>query len=469
MLTFKTQFPIANTKSVEDLLECIRIWITGSPHSKMKNMLGTSKLVDGASHVAVDESLSCSSYKDNEQEIAGVRYEKKEDGEVRWITDVVGCKKYAANSFVVSVQLDVDSELPVERLDQGKRPYILKSIMQHLGGGQDGALTVSDSPIKLEEKDVSLAANLVCGNAGLAMPIAYVSADNQNRPFIDIDQTAKWLSGMAHVVVEPSRAFSFSLMREVYSENAYGGAVCIYWPDGIGKWLFLPGGKYSDSKEMQIAISRKVRSSLLSQRTRKECTWSYLQELLARKRLQELIDSGSKNIDEYIRHFDVEISSKDEEIRRLEAELSRARYARQFSNDSSDRKENDITLHSTENDFYQAERLDIIIDVLETAANNSEQNSRRKDVLSDIASRHRNSGERDRILDQLKNVLRQYTAMTPAVRASLEALGFEISDDGKHYKLIYRKDTRYPFILAKSGSDWRGGMNAFSDLKRRLF
>jgi hypothetical protein len=59
--------------------------------------------------------------------------------------------------------------------------------------------------------------------------------------------------------------------------------------------------------------------------------------------------------------------------------------------------------------------------------------------------------------------------MTSSNRAELESLGFDIQDDGKHYKLIYRGDARYPFILAKTGSDWRGGMNAFSDLKRRIF
>lgn len=467
MLTFKTQFPVDYSKSADDLLECARTWVAGSPHSELAAQLYSTKLQDGTSLSSTNESLNCSVFRDPEIEIAGVRYEKREDGEIRWVTDVVGSKD--KGSFVVAVQLSVDSELPVERLDQGKRPYILKSLMQHIGGGVDGDLTVSDTPVRLQEQDLSLAADIICANANYAMPVVYVSADQHNKPFVDADQIAKWLSGMAHVVVEPSRSFSFKLMHHVYGENAYGGAVGIYWPDGVGKWLFLPAGKYSDPKEMQIAVAKKVRASLLSQRTKRECTWSNLHELIARKRLQELRDSGSGDIDEYIRHFDAEISSKDEEIRRLETELSRAKYSRQPINEIDAEKVSGLTLASKERDLHQAERLDILIDVLKPAAEAAEPNSRRRDILQDFIDQNENSGERDAILERLKQALRQYNSMTPLVRAELESLGFVIHDEGKHYKLIYRNDSRYPFILAKTGSDWRGGMNAFSDLKRRVF
>lgn len=467
MLTFKTQFPLDTTKTTEDLLECARAWISGSPHSELSSVLKSTKLQDGTSLSAENESIQSASHKELERETAGVRYEKREDGEIRWITDVVGSK--SQDGFTVAVQLSVDSELPVERLDQGKRPYVLKSLMERVGGGADGNLLVSDKPIKLEDSELSLAADIICARAGCAMPVVYVSADDADRPFIDPDQTAKWLSGMAHVVVEPSRSFSFKLMREVYGENAYGGAVGIYWPDGIGKWLFLPTGNNSDPKEMQIAVSRKVRSSLLSQRTRRECTWSYLQEQIARRRLQELKESGSNNIEEYVQHFDAEITAKDEEIQRLEAELSRARYARQLPNSASGGSDASLFLASKEKDFYQGERLDIVVEALKAAADAAELHGRRRDILNDIVEQNNNSGERDQILDRLKQVLRQYDSMTSSVRAELEALGFSILEDGKHYKLVFHNDPRYPFILAKTGSDWRGGLNAFSDLKRRIF
>jgi hypothetical protein len=406
---------------------------------------------------------------DERHALAGARYEKTEADNVVWTTDVIGAKDNANSSFMVSIQLSVDSELPVEHLDQGRRPYVIKSIMEYLGGGNDGDLQVSDAPCMLTDNDIATAANLICGKSGVSLPIVYVSSSNRNSPYIDARQTSKWLSGMAHVVVEPSRAFSFRLMHEVYNENAYGGAVGIYWPDGVGKWLFLPSGRFEDPKRMQVAVAQKVRASLLSQRTARECSWSYLRELYARQQLKALESSGSQDVKKYIEHFDTELASKDDEIQRLESELARLRYSQQFKNEQSDGDANAISLGSSESDLYQAERLDMVIEAIRSSQASTEPNSRRHDILEDIVKSHKTSGERDEILEELKALLHQYNKMDSKTRAGLEALGFQLSDEGKHYKLLFHGDSRYPFVLAKTGSDWRGGMNAYSDLKRRLF
>jgi len=59
--------------------------------------------------------------------------------------------------------------------------------------------------------------------------------------------------------------------------------------------------------------------------------------------------------------------------------------------------------------------------------------------------------------------------MDSKVKRALEEMGFEITDDGKHYKLTYEDDDRYTFTLPRSGSDRRGGLNAASDIAKRLF
>ena len=59
--------------------------------------------------------------------------------------------------------------------------------------------------------------------------------------------------------------------------------------------------------------------------------------------------------------------------------------------------------------------------------------------------------------------------MTRDVSEALTELGFSISEDGKHYKLTYMDDDRYTFALPKSGSDYRGGLNAASDISKRVF
>ena len=464
MLTFKTQFPITASTSMSDFMDCCRAWIVGSPHTDLKAEI-PERTQDGR-FGDDSESATFGYYESSASASGGVRYEKTDQDEVRWVTDVVGYK--SESRFLVSIQLNVDSELPVERLEQGKRPYIVKLLLERFGGGLDGELPVADEPIYLADGDADFAERIIRAGTDSVMPIVYVSRDSQERAVIDPLRLAIWLSGMAHVVVEPSRRFSSSIMRQVDAENPYGGAIAIYWPDGIGKWLYLPG-RWKDTTTLQAAIAKKVRLSLLYQRTRRECTWSYLQEMVSRQKLDSLRASGSDNLDEYISYFDKEIAAKGEEIQRLELELTRARYAKKDYRDSGSDLGRTIHLETSESDLYQGEQLGLVVEALQKAEEASEAHSRRKDIFKSLIDNNRNPGDRDEFLNRLKEALRQYTSMTSSVRAELEDIGFVIYEDGKHYKLLFRDDERYPFVLPKTGSDWRGGLNAYSDLRKRIF
>jgi len=433
MLTFKTQFPIVATADMSAFMDCCRTWIVRSPHTTLAD-----EIPEGAREGRFGderESASFGFFASETTSTGGVRYEKTDNDEVRWVTDVIGHK--SDNGFWVSVQLTVDSELPVEHLEQGKRPYIVKLLMENFASGYDGSLPVTDHPIFLANTDTDLAEKIICADAGSVMPVVYVSRNYAEELILDPKILSKWLSGMAHVVVEPSRSFSSRIARQVYGENVYGGAIAIYWPDGIGKWIYLPS-KWSSPSHLQSAIAQKVRLSLLYQRVRRECTWPYLQEIISRQKLEALRASGSDNVEEYIAHFDKEISSKNEEIQRLESELVRARYSRRELRRSGEDGEHSINLQTPEPDLYQGEQTGLIIDALKAAATSAEPHSRRRDIFEALVEGNDNPGDRDHILDRLKDVLRQYTSMSASVRSELENIGFSISEDGKHYKLLFK-------------------------------
>lgn len=59
--------------------------------------------------------------------------------------------------------------------------------------------------------------------------------------------------------------------------------------------------------------------------------------------------------------------------------------------------------------------------------------------------------------------------MTPSVSKELEAIGFSLSDDGKHIKLVFCEDARYTGTLSKTGSDYRAGDNTAHDIIRAIF
>lgn len=467
MLTFKTQFPVNSSKTIDDLIEAGRIWLAGSPHSKLASTMASATAIGDDWQASSGSETVVFAKPAGSEALCGISFENTDENTIRWTTEIVGSKK--DNEFWVSIQLSVDSELPTERIDHGRRPHILKTIMREIGGGPDGKIPVSDEPIYLQEDQLDLAADLITAQAGCVMPVVYVSADNSDRPHIDAKQLAQWLSGMAHVVVEPSRRFSYELMHLVYGENAYGGAVAIYWPDGIGKWLFLPKGDNADPKQMQIGVQRKVRMSLLSQRTRRDCTWSYVQEVKARRRIQELRESGSSQVDEWVKTFDLEMKSKNDEIQRLENEINRIKYSARYEGEARAEDRRGLVLQGKERDLFQGERLSVVMDALGKELAACEPFSRRKAIVEDLIGSNEQEGQRESMLDELKETLRQYSSMTASARSTFERLGFEISEDGKHYKLIFRGDVRFPFTLPKTGSDWRGGLNAFSDMKKKLF
>ncbi|MGO4704112.1 hypothetical protein [Dyella sp. 2RAB6] len=438
MLTFKTQFPINKNASIADLLEVARTWIAKSPHSSLADELQQAKeLVDEGHFSSARENLSVSILSQPDKKSCGVRWENSDHDGLTWVTEVVGCR--AQGGFWMSILLNVDAELPVDRIYQGKPPYVLKSIMQTLGGGLDGLLEVSDKPHKLADTDVELAAQLIAGDAGCSMPVAYVSLTNMGRLHVDPDLLAKRLAGMAHVVVEPSRSFSIKLMRACYAENAYGGAVALYWPDGIGKFTFLP--KYDDDEDaasMVYAIIRKVRQSLLSQRTRQDCSWSHLQEAKSRERVEALLKNGTGAVEDYIAAFDSELRAKNEHIDQLEQENARLRYNPLAGRVRRDQEESGFLVRSSSDDLYQGERLGLIIELVNGALSQIDGGSRRKDVLLDIISSNQVVTERDELIERLKSSMRGYTSMTGALRSDLEQMGFEVLEEGKHYKLLFR-------------------------------
>ncbi len=91
------------------------------------------------------------------------------------------------------------------------------------------------------------------------------------------------------------------------------------------------------------------------------------------------------------------------------------------------------------------------------------------DVLSDIVE----SNGYEHLLEQkaraLKDKLSGYTTMSKALRNYLQSLGFDITEEGKHYRLRYYEDPRYHVTMSKSGSDWREGENIASQIVHTVF
>ena len=123
-----------------------------------------------------------------------------------------------------------------------------------------------------------------------------------------------------------------------------------------------------------------------------------------------------------------------------------------------------------EDDFFPNEIREIIISALKNELGNMPKDSRRYAVISDILESNNHDNELEKRSRKIKQLLSSYTGMNAKLKNSLKELGFEVTEEGKHYKLIYFGDNRYTFSIAKTPSDKsRAGKNNASTINSKLY
>ena len=110
----------------------------------------------------------------------------------------------------------------------------------------------------------------------------------------------------------------------------------------------------------------------------------------------------------------------------------------------------------------------MVLELINEAIPKLVENSRRDYVLRDILESNKYERLSEEKKREVKRILKGYAAMSGSVRNSLQNLGFTITEDGKHYKLYLRNDTRNMVTLPKTPSDHRDGDNASATICRNM-
>jgi hypothetical protein len=467
VLVFATEFPAKRGTTTADFLQVAKEWLTGSPNNDWVGTDFSDEPPDSLTAYTKSGQSVVVGLLDNERaQYAGLRYQWIEQSKREWVTELVA--KNQATFLWVSVRLYCTLLSPSSILPTPQKPYIIKKLFEYLGGGNDGGLMTSDRPHYLLDSSLGDAAQMIQGTLGNRLPVVYLSRNFRGETTVGEVTLSQRLSGMSHVVVEPSKAFSFRLTHEVGGNNAYGGAVGIYWPNGAGAHLRLLPRDYGAPRFLVEEIVKRVRAALCSMRASPDCTWAYLNELLSQRRIEILKASGSTAVNEYVDAFDAELGAKDIRLQEAEAEISRLKAeVRRFGLAHSGIDEGILKL-GAEQDFYPGEIQDVALRVLRKGLNNVEQNSRTAHVLDDLLKVNRESQIRDDMMDEIKQ-LDSIRNLGSREIAALKAIGFTITADGKHYKAVYRDDGRYTFALSKTSSDHRASKNLTSEILRKLF
>ena len=271
MLSFATEFPVETTRTSVDFLVAVREWLLGSPHTAFEEVdLSEVDTQDQFSARKSNEFIETLKYKSIDSDMAAVRYTKMDRG-LEWVSTIVFSRSQW-NSWI-GVRTSCESQLPSARLPIARKPVFVQTFLTHLGGGSDGEIKVQSMPLRLTNSDITLAARCMSGSAGCRLPLVYISARFQGGHTVNVESLADALAGMAHVIVEPNRTFSVRLMSEVSSQNVYGGAIGIYWPEGGGRRSFFMHQESDSPREIEGAIVEEIRSALANRRPLSRVTW----------------------------------------------------------------------------------------------------------------------------------------------------------------------------------------------------
>ena len=466
MLVWATEFPLSRRRGCDDVLRVAKSTLASSPHTPWQGTsFGDDPTNDLKQLDLEDQVVTIGCATSTNERIAGLRHVWIEDAEREWATEAVGYE--GGDGTIVSVRLDCNILRPGLPLRAPKKPYVVRRLLEDLGGGNDGGLVVQDSPHELAEVDVDVAASLVLGRTAVRLPVVYVSVGRSRRPLVDVLELAQWLGGMAHVVVEPSRYFSFALARNTGRMNAYGGAVSIYWPSASASQVrFLPHA-FDGPDPMQSEIAARVGLALTQVRPESRCTFQYLRELSSHAQIERLRAAGSTAVDKYAAAFDSEITAKDQRLADMGRELARVNgELRRYEEVAEIGK--GIIAAGSEREFYPGEIRDALITTLGHGRRNLVADGRYQHLVDDVLNANSLTGTGNEVGTEIKEAFSSSGDLGQSQRQVLRDLGFDIEEAGKHWKVTYQGDQRYKFVISKTSSDHRAGKNLVSTIVKKL-
>ncbi len=438
------------------------------------------------------------------QNIIAVRYEKKEDDGSVWDTDYV----MNFNSMKMAVRLDRSyTEDALNADPKFSTPHFITLLIERGYIKKDGNLPVLREPIVIEEENLELITDIINGKSRYRLPVVYITRTYYDEDPVNVNFLASRLKGVAHVLVQKSNMTNSRIKEATNGKNEYYGAIGIYFPSkatAYRRYLYRSALGYDSF------LSEKVFRSVIqygnAQMVDTLFTWQGVNNALLRDRLisnrqerlaaekaqkaaeeeaTKLIDTldeeerriRKKALDDARAEADALLDGFDEEMKKLQnqvEELTRVNEVLQFENQGLKAKIDSsnavpVLFMGDEFEFYQGEIKDLLLAVLTEALKATAQKSRRADIIRDIIRNNDYQKLSMAKAEELKKLLKNYDGMSGRTRQALKDLGFEITEEGKHYKITYYGDGRYQTTYSKTPSDGRTGKNSAQQTINMVF
>ena len=473
MLLFSTILDISDSMTQDDFIRLAIEWNQTSTHeiNRIPNIEW-----NGERNIRFGDENRWLAFEEYRNEnIIAIRFEKADEDGAVWDTDYV----MNFNEMKMSIRLDrsyLESALVVD--PAFSTPHFITILIEHGYLKPDGDLPVFNRPIFLEESNVSLLSDIISGERRYRLPVVYISKTYDDKDPVDTKRMAGRLKGVAHVLVQKERESSGIIRSACGGKNEYNGAIGIYFPKEHKRFFY----RAIDGID-EILMEKVIRAVILRsniQMVDTLYTWTgvnnaLLRDLYSSQKERRLAAELAKvqaedEAEHLIASVDDDIRKLREQVERLTNQIDALTIETHGLRAKIDRSEDiPLLLFGEEEEFFPGEIHDMVLSAVAEQLKNTPVGSRRYHVLSDILSKNTFEGLAAERAEALKKLLNGYKTMSGTTRQTLAALGFTITEEGKHYRLTYYGDARYKTILAKTGSDYREGMNASRQIIRDMF
>ena len=480
MLVFSTKIPLRSDSSRPQWVALFIEWVVNAKRYPFVESDFASFDCNGHSPIEITKgryTFSITYYKDESVTLAACRLETKNSGEI-WITQNTAYEE--ANQKYLLVQTHCIKKDYIGNLPKARTPFTVKLFIRNGMCALDGALPITDTPLKMSAEYVDQCAQTMQGFGDGIMPIVYVSKYYWPTE-LDTLALAQVLQGIAHVIYEDDYDMSKTLRKASNGQNVYGGYIGVYFPGHSYRRKFVdhfyPDGLAK--QEMAEDIITTIRTALLNKADASRYSWENIMALQHKQKVGKLqVDTATlEELREWYDAFNKEnerLSNELNDAKSTNAKLyeENLRLADIIDGYQATSGNDKATLLQTgkERDLYPGEHNDILIDVLSSSLSILEENTRPYHIVQSILNANKKKGTASQIEKTIRQLFKgKGDILHPNSMRTLSSIGFKVEKGNRHLSLTFGDDNRYNFTCSCTPGDHRSGNNMASQICKKLF
>ena len=459
MILFSTILKFNATLTKDAFIQLVLEWNRTSKYKE--NIVPDVSLYGSYSGKFGNETLSLEFVDYPEKQIMAVRHEKITDDGVIWDTD------YVVNFEEKRIAIRLDRTYSAEALVMNGKfstPHFITLLIEGGHLAEDRDLPVLRTPMTVTDEYRHVFSDIIKHENEYQLPVVYVKRTSDGHEPVDAKWLASRLKGAAHVLIEKDQESCKECNEICGAQKEEFGSITIYYPsENIAPSRFLCQNMNGDRERCLEKVIRNVIQYWNAQRVEFLYTWHGVNGAVLNDRLNQQMlryRKAKEEIDQVYEAVDDDLKKMQEKLE----ELTRVNESLMLENSALRARVNavnarPIIYQGEEEEFYPDEIKDVILSILDEVLANTEEKTRRADILEDLFENKSYQHLSENRKKKVKAIIKGYKNLSGSMRQELEELGITISGDGKHYKLTYKNDPRYMVTIGKTPSDGRAGNN----------